>query len=345
MYGVTVREVGRRLTPDEASKLVGTTVPEPDWSTPTAADRSPLLIEQPTILTVDGEPIAAYLRLENAAMLRRAALTIDCRGGVQRNTTYRSRSRTFGYAPPRVVTRRESCSLTQLGRDQPDVEKVLEHYADHFAEMLDMISPDILPRDRATLGGVLPDWRLGDSGLWTSGVVNDTAALPYHRDGFNFATWSAMPVLRRGIRGGYLHLPEFGVALACADASVILFPGRLWVHGVTPIRRVADDGYRISIVYYALRGMKDCRTAAEETRRAQTKRTEREAAMAKRIAAGDMGIPGKPEGVSDALDRLRDDGRPSPPPSARWRGDRQAFAGWRNTGMGDRPWNSEAPRA
>lgn len=316
MPGVERLEVVRRLTPDEASQLVGSTVP--DLAEGTA------LITAPTILICEGEPVAAYLPLAEAGRLRRAALAIDCSGGVQRNTTYRSRSRTFGYAVARVVTRRESCSLTALSRDQPEVEAVLDAYADQFSTMLKEIDPEIITRDQATLGEILPEWRIGEAKLWTSGVVNDTAALPYHRDGFNFSTWSAMPVLRRGVRGGYLHLPEFGVALACADSTVTLFPGKRWVHGVTPLQRVrADDGYRISIVYYALRGMKDCRTAAEETRKAQTARTEREAAMAKRMAAGDMNIPGK---------------------ATPGKNERQAFAGWRRTGAGDNDRNSMDPR-
>lgn len=318
MEGVSRVEVARWLTPDMASELVGHPVP------PLAEGIT--IIDSPTIVSCEGEPVAAYLPLADAGRLRRAALSIDCSGGVQRNTNYRSRSRTFGYAPIRVVTRRESCSLTALGRDQPEVEAVLDSYADQFSAMLAGIDPAIVTRDQATLGEVLPEWRLGEAKLWTSGVVNDTAALPYHRDGFNFATWSAMPVLRRGVRGGLLHLPEFGVAFACADSTVTLFPGRLWVHGVTPLSRVRpDDGYRISIVYYALRGMKDCRTAAEETRRAQTKRTEREAAMALRMAAGDMGIPGKT-------------------PDYYAGGARQPMAGWRRTGAGDNERNSMEPR-
>lgn len=310
------REVKRVLTPEEASQLVGSTVPELDCE----------VIHDRCILTCEGEPVAAYLPLADAGRLRRAALAIDCSGGVQRNTNYRSRSRTFGYAPKRIVTRRESCSLTALGRDHRDVEAVLETYADQFSEMLRMVDPDIVARDQLTLSPVLPDWRMGEAKLWTSGVVNDTAALPYHRDGFNFATWSAMPVLRRGVRGGFLHLPEFGVALACADSTVTLFPGKRWVHGVTPLERVRkDDGYRISIVYYALSGMKDCRSAAEETRYAQTKRTEREADMAKRMAEGDFGIPGKtPEYYAT--------------------GARQPMADWRGTGAGDNERNSMEPR-
>lgn len=316
--GVTRREVSRVLTPEEASLLVGTAV---SWES--VGEHAFEFIDTPTILTCEGEPVAAYLPLAEAGRLRRAALAIDCSGGVQRNTNYRSRSRTFGYAPSRIVTRRESCSLTALSRDQPEVEAVLETYADQFSAMLEMIDPQIIVKDSQTLTDILPEWRMGEAKLWTSGVVNDTAALPYHRDGFNFSTWSAMPVLRRGVRGGYLHLPEFGIAFACADSTVTLFPGKRYVHGVTPLARVRrDDGYRISIVYYALRGMKDCRTAAEETTKAQVKRTEREAAMALRMAAGDMQIPGK--SVDKPL--------------------RQAFAGWRRTGAGDNDRNSMEPR-
>lgn len=289
MEGVRRMEVARRLTPEEASQLVGSTVPELVGGT--------TLITAPTILSCEGEPVAAYLPLADAGLLRRAVLAIEKGSSVPRNTTYRSRSRTFGYAPKRVPMRRESCSLTALGRDQPDVEGVLENFADQFSGMLAEIDPEIVPRDTMTLSPILPDWRMGKAKLWTSGVVNDTAALPYHRDGFNFSTWSAMPVVRRGVRGGFLHLPEFGVAFACADSTVSLFPGKRWVHGVTPLTRVRpDDGYRISIVYYALSGMKDCRTAAEETRRAQIARTERETAMAVRMAQGDMTIPGNTRG-------------------------------------------------
>jgi len=212
------------------------------------------------------------------------------------------------------------------------VESVLDSYADQFSAMLEAIDPAIVSADLAELGEILPEWRIGEARLWTSGVVNDTAALPYHRDGFNFPTWSAMPVMRRGVRGGLLHLPEFGVALACADSTVCLFPGRRWVHGVTPLTRArAGDGYRISVVYYALRGMRDCRSAAEETRRAQLKRTEREAAMALRLAEGDTGIPGH---VGDRGDRG----------GQTVYVDRSPFAGWRRTGAGDNDRNSTGPR-
>jgi len=74
---------------------------------------------------------------------------------------------------------------------------------------------------------------------------------------------------------------------------VSFFEGYKLVHGVTPITKAKghQDGYRISVVYYALKGMKNCREFAEETAYGKRRRTEREAEMARRIAAGDRGIP------------------------------------------------------
>lgn len=237
------------------------------------------------------EPVLAVFPLEDAAAFRRAVLQINMES-VGRAKNYASRSRTFGYRPRRVTHGRESCGVTSLAIDRPDIETLLEVYADQFSAMLDAIDPTIRPADAERLGEVLPGWRFGEAKLWTSGVVNDTAQLPYHRDRFNFSTWSAMPVVRRGTRGGHLHLPEYGVTLPCADSTVILFPGERLMHGVTPIKRVADDGYRISVVYYALRGMKTCLEYATELGQAAAARTQREADMAARLAAGDTTIPG-----------------------------------------------------
>jgi hypothetical protein len=47
----------------------------------------------------------------------------------------------------------------------------------------------------------------------------------------------------------------------------------------------------MSVVYYALSGMKTCREHAEEVAYARTARTAREASMASRLKAGDTAIP------------------------------------------------------
>src|SRR3546814_11522396 len=42
------------------------------------------------------------------------------------------------------------------------------------------------------------------------------------------------------------------------------------------LKKTSPDGYRISVVYYALQGLKDCHTFAEETAYARRRRAERE---------------------------------------------------------------------
>jgi len=143
----------------------------------------------------------------------------------------------------------------------------------------------VAERDAQTMANsdVKDEWRLGETN-WTSGVVNRSSSLPYHRDGFNFAVWTAMPVLRRHMRGGYLHIPEYNAVVASRDGWAVFFPGYELVHGVTPMTPTREGGYRYSVVYYALKGMKDCFTHAVETQYALKKRTEREQAMAAELA-------------------------------------------------------------
>lgn len=275
----------RVLDFDTAEKLTGKRVPNMSPNLPTGRTEPYIVQDADTC-----EPVLAVFPLADAAVFRRAVLQIPM-ASVGRANNYASRSRTFGYRPRRATHFRESCGVTSLAAEQPAIERTLEAYADQFTNMLYGIDPGIVPTDREAIATVRPEWRFGEAKLWTSGVVNDTAQLPYHRDRFNFSTWSAMPVVRRGVRGGHLHLPEYDMVIPCADSTVVLFPGERLLHGVTPIDRLrGQDGYRISVVYYALKGMKSCLEYAQELAQGTVARTERETDMAARLAAGDTGI-------------------------------------------------------
>lgn len=290
----TTVEVQRVCTPDEATTLVGDTVPDRAGN----MSRNTLAVDKDT-----GELIAAYLDMRGMKELRSILPTIPYTG-VQRSRHYASQSKTFGYAPRRPMRLRESCTSTPMTMERPEVQAALDRVADRCADYMEAFAPDIVAADRATLDDVLPEWKLGEGKLWTSGVVNNTAQLPYHRDSFNYPVWSAMPVLRRGTRGGHLHIPEYDMVLPCQDSTVSFFLGQGLVHGVTPITKKTADSYRYSIVYYALRGMKDCFTHAKESAYGQRRRTERQREIARRLAAGDTFLPGmsdkKPAAPDDA---------------------------------------------
>lgn len=114
---------------------------------------------------------------------------------------------------------------------------------------------------------------------------------------------SLKPVLRRHVAGGHLRIPEYDATIGCRDGWAVFFAGYDLVHGVTPMQLTRPDGYRFSIVYYALKGMKDCFTAAVETRYARKRRTEREQSMAGRLAAGDTPENNLPAGCTGRSNR------------------------------------------
>lgn len=264
--------VTRLCSSDGATALVGTAVP----AMPPNVSIAGVYHDADT-----KAPVFAYLPLERShvGLLRRHVVGYKC-VAVQRNANYVTRSTTFGYSPRAAINLRDGCRASQFMRDERDRENVLDATASVLQNMLGHIDSSIVNRDRETLDVIERDWFIGDTDLWTSGVINQSSTLPYHRDRFNFPTWSAMPVLRRGMSGGFLHIPEYGATIACRDGWAVFFPGHDLVHGVTPMRPRLKDAYRYSIVYYALRGMKDCHTAAKETAYARRRRTEREIAMA-----------------------------------------------------------------
>ena len=225
-----------------------------------------------------GEPVLMHFPAPfPTGDVRRAVLRIHFGQGTYRSGMgFRNRSATFGYAPRKAFIQREACQPSALARDHPDIEAVLDAAASLIFDVVQRELPDVSRQAMDVIDReVLPEWRM-ESVPWTSGVINETSQLPYHRDGFNFPLWSAMPVLRRAVRGGHLHLPEYDLTVPCRDRWVVAFPGYRIVHGVTPMVKKGKGAYRISIVYYALRGMKDCHTYAVEVGEARKRRTERE---------------------------------------------------------------------
>lgn len=269
----------RTLTRDEASEIVGNRVPELE----------PNVTKPVVVADADtGEPAFAYLPVGDVGPLRRTVLDIPYTTLTTRAAGWQNVSRTFGYAPRRPVYGREGCEDTRLWTERPNGHSILLAYGERVRAQLSDVFPDIAARDRATMAssGVREEWRLGETN-WTSGVVNRSSSLPYHRDGFNFPVWTAMPVLRRHMKGGYLHIPEYDAIVASRDGWAVFFPGYELVHGVTPMTPTREGGYRYSVVYYALKGMKDCFTHAVEQDYALKKRTEREREMARKLTERD----------------------------------------------------------
>jgi hypothetical protein len=233
------------------------------------------------------EPFLVYMPMPEDMVpeLRQAVRSVkySSSGVTRQQLGIENHSRTFGMAPRKPFQTREACRPTSLSYEQPNEHDVLVRTADRLSQIMRQIAPDVYEKDVQETAEVDKEWRISEDSLWTSGVINKTSTLPYHYDGNNFNMWSAMPVVRRGIRGGALSMPEYGVTVECRDGWVLFFPGYRYLHGVTPIVHTAKDAYRYSVVYYCLRGMKDCFTYAVEQAEARKKRTAREVGLASAV--------------------------------------------------------------
>jgi len=262
--------VDRRMSKKEADAVVGEIVlpSEPNVS------EAGIYRDRET-----GEAILVYAPYpEKVTALRKAVLDTEYSTTLRSSGT-RNRSRVFGFTTRSAVLQREACTPTSLAWESPEAQITLNHTAEVLGEYLREQLPEVFEHDYQQISQVLPEWRMTEDALWTSGVINQSSALPFHRDGSNFDTWSAMPVIRRGMDGGHLEMPEFGITINCKDGWALWFNGHAHVHGVTPLSPRTKDGYRYSIVFYAKRGMKDCHTYAVEVGEARKRRADSEAGM------------------------------------------------------------------
>ena len=278
MIDLPVVKVKRVIEKKAAREFRGDVVP----------DLAPDITEAGIFVDEDtNEPFLVYMPMEEDMVpeLRAAVRGVkySSSGVTRQQMGIENHSRTFGMAPRKPFQTREACRPTSLSYEQPEIHDVLVRTADRLSLMMRQIAPEVYDNDKTETNAVADEWRISEDSLWTSGVINKTSTLPYHYDGNNFDMWSAMPVVRRGIRGGALSMPEYGVTVECRDGWVLFFPGYRYLHGVTPIAHVTKDAYRYSVVYYCLRGMKDCFTYAVEQAEARKKRTQREVGLASAV--------------------------------------------------------------
>lgn len=266
--------------------------------------RNATIIRPPAIIKADGEVAAAVLNIgsmrrlgkvlsggqnwrdtseRNSSSARLGNSTIvkhNWQGGLAgsqeaRLAGFQPMFMAWGFSPPVPLRRRYGCSQCAMDRESPDLAaSIRDVYRKAWGRVTDAVPEAAADHQERVTSVILEDWLVG--GLpFTSGVVNHTAALPYHRDSGNLRrSWSLQVCLRSGVEGGLLHLPGLGVWFACDDGDVLFFEGQKELHGVTPVRRRARDAYRFTMVAYAKSQMQKCWPVAEEHARAARAATE-----------------------------------------------------------------------
>lgn len=185
-------------------------------------------------------------------------------------------SRTFGYMPRRAIMA-DYCHESDVRAIGAKPSLIFKNFSRELEQYYQQFFPEKHAEHRRTVEEkILPEWRIKGS-PFTSGIVNKDNKLLYHRDAGNFkGLYSNMVAFKKDVEGGRLCLPEFGIKFEIADESLLIFDGQEYVHGVTPIMKTSTGAYRYTVVWYSLEQMWQCLPLQEESKRIQTKKTERE---------------------------------------------------------------------
>lgn len=195
----------------------------------------------------------------------------------KRTNGLNTRSRIFGFRP-RHTFKSNYCSSTSLAVEAPDEHAVVCNLATKIEDYYMKYYPQGYKRHLQTTDEkIKADWRIGGKSAFTSGIINKNNPLNYHFDTGNFNNvYSMMIVFKENVAGGYLSIPEYDIGIELVNNSILLFDGQSIMHGVTPIKYLADNGYRFSIVYYSLKKIWECLEINEELAWTRKHKTERE---------------------------------------------------------------------
>lgn len=234
------------------------------------------LITEDALIQIDGKPAILYKKLDwDFEPLRR------CLMGVRYDNTTRSSglkttSRVFGHQP-RIPMRRDFCTKTSLATDNPEKNQMVCDYGERIVPIYHEAFPEVFEKhDKWVDEKILEEWKIKET-PFTSGIINKNNPLKYHFDAGNIKeVCSCMLALKKSSGGGYLSFPELGVALEIADRTLSVFDGQSLLHGVTPIRKLADNAHRFTVVYYTLHQMWKCEPLTQEIARIRQVKSERE---------------------------------------------------------------------
>jgi hypothetical protein len=195
---------------------------------------------------------------------------------VSTNRTHRglpTQSSVFGFLP-RVALRVDYCRLSAKSKEEHENYEL----AFKFSETLCNIYKKYLPVEYGNAleeinATVHKDYRPQNTPFLTCNF-NINHAIRYHRDSGNYrGAFSNVLILKKNVVGGYLVCPEIGITLSQCDRALTIFDGQSILHGVTPIKKTSEGGYRSSIVYYTLHSMRHCYPFQEELERLQKVKT------------------------------------------------------------------------
>ncbi|QTE36109.1 hypothetical protein J3L18_23695 [Mucilaginibacter gossypii] len=233
-----------------------------------AAEHVTEIIDNDAIVFCGGKIVAVYKKVDfNTDEARRACLQMKFTSQV-RSSGISSLTVNIN-ASPRRPNLDNKCWISRLRRSSVLTHQIFEQTARELSKYYrSYFKKRFVNQVKTTFSGVKKvdkAYRIRGT-PFTGGVVNKNSALPYHFDLANTDDGiSCMLILKWGVAGGELILPQLDIGFACQDNYVLLFDGKSYLHGVTPIIKSAiGTGYRYTIVNYNNSGMDLCLPPFEE---------------------------------------------------------------------------------
>lgn len=233
-------------------------------------------VDEPTVVYENGAPALGYFFVP-PSLLRDIRRVVKQTKPTKNGRTWGipTQSTVYGVMP-RNALRVDYCRFTKSSREELEFFRTMDHYCEVLCELYERYFPENYKAAQAEVQGeVAPDWRHNSTPFQTINI-NVNHAIRYHRDTGNFRkAMSTVLIVKEEIEGGELVVPEFDLTLSQRDGAFTIFDGQGLVHGVLPIRRTSPRGYRASVVFYSMNGLRHCYPYQEEINRLAEKEREK----------------------------------------------------------------------
>lgn len=163
----------------------------------------------------------------------------------------------LGSIPPKPIMRRPYPNISSVHRDKKAQTfiKAMWGACIEAEQIVKQLTPHLYERQQELFEDVKDEWKFGT--MYTGSISNFNISAPFHRDTGNIVgTVNIILTKRNNANGGCLNVPDYNVTFEQADNSMLVYPAWRNVHGVTPIKPIAEDGYRNSLIFYPLKAFK-----------------------------------------------------------------------------------------
>ena len=163
----------------------------------------------------------------------------------------------LGSIPPKPVMRRPYPNISSVHREKKAQTFIKAMWASclEAENIIKKLTPHIYEKQMELFEDIKKEWRFGN--MYTSSISNFNISAPFHRDTGNVeGTVNVILTKRNNSLGGCLNVPDYNLTFEQADNSMLVYPAWRNVHGVTPIKQIAEGGYRNSLIFYPLKAFK-----------------------------------------------------------------------------------------